>query len=279
MFVVVAALVFLVALGANRPPEYDILVDRSFDSRFGVAILIPILVGSFLVTFGTLVYVLRGNVADPRDLARGRGRRPLSRWAKAVAGVLMAAYIGGWVAAILVGRGDLTERPPTSPTSLSQPGEGAPADGGASFLVVQWWVLALAAALVLAAPAVVLLFRRRHTAWRRTTSPDRQELRKAVEASLKDLEQGTDYRRAVIRAYATMEHVLAEHGLARHRSEAPFEYLSRWTSALQLGRPTAEALTALYEWAKFSPHVVDERMHREATEALLALRRELEEQA
>jgi hypothetical protein len=118
--------------------------------------------------------------------------------------------------------------------------------------------------------------RRRRVQWEEEPPFDRPELQAAVETSLQDLDETSDCRRAVIRAYATMERVLADHGLARRASEAPFEYLARWTSALGLGQSTAEGLTSLYEWARFSPHSVDEGMKREATEALQALRNELQ---
>lgn len=278
LFVLVAALVFLVALGGNRPPAHDILVQRSLDTRLGTVILLVVLAGASVLAFGTLAYVLLGRATKPPSHAAGGGRPALSWWAKAVTGVVLAIYVGGWTAVLLLGRGGLTLQPGPAPLLPSMPGGSVAGDGDTTSLVVSWWVLAAVVLLVLAVLALLFYLQcRRRQARVESLSAERRDLRTAIEASLKELDQTSDCRGAVIRAYATMERVLAEHGLARYRSEAPFEYLSRWTSALQLGRSTAGALTGLYEWAKFSPHSVDEVMERRATEALVALRSELEE--
>ena len=275
-----AILVFLVALGGNRPPVHDILVHRSMDTGLATAILLVALAAASVLVFGTLVYVLLGRVTKPLSSAAGGERPAFSRRAKAVTGILVGIYVGGWIAVLLLGRGRTTHQPDPTVISPSVPGGSVVSDDDGTSLVLDWWVLVLVAVLVLIVLALLVhLQRRHHHARSESLSTERRELRTAIEASLKDLEQTSDYRGAVIRAYATMERILAEHGLARHRSEAPFEYLSRWTSALQLGRSTAEALTALYEWAEFSPHSVDQVMERRATEALVALRGELEENA
>lgn len=275
LFLLVALLVFLVALGANRPPTFDVLVCWSIDVRWGIGVLLLVLAVSFILAFGALVAVLFGGVG------RAEGQRTqhrLSRRAKIVAGVLVAVYVAGWVAVLLLGRLDIVDRPAPLSISPSSPGEGMPADKDTTSLALPWWAPTIAALLVLAVPVLAVLLRQRREMWRRARGPrGRDGLLTAVEASLRELEETTDHRRAVIRAYATMEQVLGEHGLGRRPSEAPFEYLSRWMSALGLSRPTAVALTALYEWARFSPHPVDQEMEQVAVKALDALRRELAE--
>ena len=79
----------------------------------------------------------------------------------------------------------------------------------------------------------------------------------------------------MIAAYAQMEHVLARHGLPRHASEAPREYLRRVLPGIGAGAESVERLTALYEHARFSTHEVDGGMRDEAVGALESLRDEL----
>ena len=48
-----------------------------------------------------------------------------------------------------------------------------------------------------------------------------------VSDSLDDLSSESDSRRAVIRAYARMEHAFARSGVPRRQAEKPLEYLVR----------------------------------------------------
>jgi hypothetical protein len=109
--------------------------------------------------------------------------------------------------------------------------------------------------------------------------PDDRTLREDLTAILQDtlekLWDEQDPRRAVILAYAWMERTLAAHGLPRNPSEAPHEYLSRVLLDLDASRESTFRLTALFERARFSPHVIGEDMKVEAIAALSALRDEL----
>ena len=97
----------------------------------------------------------------------------------------------------------------------------------------------------------------------------------AVNESLDDLYAETDPRRAVIAAYARLERVLAEHGVARRPSEAPLEYLARILASLQVGDEAVATLTHLFERAKFSQHAVGSEMKEQAIAALVTVRDEL----
>ena len=57
----------------------------------------------------------------------------------------------------------------------------------------------------------------------------------ALDESLDDLRNDPDLRRAIVAAYARMEHALARAGLPRQPAEAPFEYVER-----ALGEPRDE---------------------------------------
>jgi Domain of unknown function (DUF4129) len=98
----------------------------------------------------------------------------------------------------------------------------------------------------------------------------------AIETTIDDLRSEQDARRAVIAAYALMERTLARHGLARHRSEAPLEYLATILRGLRVRESAVRTLTALFEYAKFSRHEISPAMKEEAIGALLAIRDDLQ---
>jgi uncharacterized protein DUF4129 len=98
----------------------------------------------------------------------------------------------------------------------------------------------------------------------------------AIETTIDDLRSEKDARRAVIAAYAAMERTLARHGLARHRSEAPLEYLANILRGLHVRESAVVSLTRLFEFAKFSGHEVEGVMKEEAIDALVAIRDDLQ---
>jgi hypothetical protein len=104
-----------------------------------------------------------------------------------------------------------------------------------------------------------------------------EELARAIGTTIDDLRSERDARRAVIAAYANMERILGSHGLARSRAEVPYEYLARVLRVLQVGESSVRSLTELFEYAKFSPHEIDETMKEHAIESLVAVRKELQE--
>jgi uncharacterized protein DUF4129 len=136
----------------------------------------------------------------------------------------------------------------------------------------QWWL----AFLILAGAVGGYVWYRRS---RRPKPRERQELAEQLEMvlseTLDDLESERDPRRAVIRAYARMETVLAAHGLPRTPSEAPLEYLARVLRELHVRAEAAHALTELFERAKFSQHEIDVAMKEEAIAALATVRDDL----
>ena len=118
-----------------------------------------------------------------------------------------------------------------------------------------------------------------HRARRRALGGDDPELAlllaDVVEETLDDLRAERDPRKAVIAAYARLERALAAYGLPRRPSEAPAEYVARILVDLDVGRASVRRLTALFERAKFSQHVVDDGMKEEAIDTLEELRTEL----
>jgi Domain of unknown function (DUF4129) len=94
--------------------------------------------------------------------------------------------------------------------------------------------------------------------------------------AIDDLEAEPDARRAVIAAYARMERVLARHGLRRSPSETPLEYLRRVLLGLTARGDAVQALTGLFEEARFSRHEIDAGMKQDAIGALRTIRDDLQ---
>jgi heme/copper-type cytochrome/quinol oxidase subunit 2 len=276
-----AVLVFLVALGSRRSFANVSSSRALLDARVAFGDLLVILGAVLVAEFVLLVYVwvsyLRRRNADPDA---GRAVRPSSWTQRLVAGVaalmVFAVFIG------IAARGG--DGGSAGVLGLVPPSPLPPLAGServAQTFVIHWWILLGLALLGLVGVLLVVLVRRRRKrrADRDARSddepPERIELLATVEASLEDLEDDPDPREAVIRAYVNLEQTLSQHGLARRPSEAPLEYLARWTRAVHVRRQPAEALTRLYERARFGLHAVDEGARREAISALFALRHEL----
>jgi Domain of unknown function (DUF4129) len=144
---------------------------------------------------------------------------------------------------------------------------------------LRWDEIAVFIALI--AGTGVVLYANRRT--RRTPRPWRfsrnEDIAHALDESIDDLRNDPDLRRAIIAAYARMEHALARAGIARRPSEAPFEYIERALRSLDTSADGARRLTGLFEWAKFSHHEPEPAMRDQAIEALVAVRDDLSREA
>jgi hypothetical protein len=149
--------------------------------------------------------------------------------------------------------------------------------GGA--LAGQEWLTALIVIAVLAVAAGFVLRGARFRGRRSPLARLATQLREAVEEGLDELETDSDARRAVIAAYARMERSLARVGSPRAPHEAALEYLYRLLALLDVGGPAVRRLTELFQLAKFSDHVIDGGMQREAIHALAEIRDDLRARA
>ncbi|HEX2424086.1 MAG TPA: DUF4129 domain-containing protein [Actinomycetota bacterium] len=93
-----------------------------------------------------------------------------------------------------------------------------------------------------------------------------------VDDSIRDIERDPDPRRAIIRAYARMEAVLARGGMPRRPSDTPLEYIDGALRTLAIPTDPARSLTDLFEIARFSDRPVDISMKRRAIDCLLDIR-------
>jgi hypothetical protein len=139
------------------------------------------------------------------------------------------------------------------------------------------WPLALGlGALVLLGGVWVLVRRDRRPQPPGPGESVEEELARAIGSTIDDLRSERDARRAVIAAYANMERIFASHGLARSRAEVPYEYLARVLRVLHVSEGSVRSLTELFEYAKFSPHEIDETMKEHAIDSLVAVKEDLD---
>ena len=208
-----------------------------------------------------------------RDLCKSRGRG--GRWVINIAVFLAFLLLALGIDRLRHAHG----RPPKpalaggSPTSKLKKQKQV-ADRTPRF---QWTVVFVAAALGAGGAAAFVLVRRRR---RGDEAPPgvAAELSQALDDAIDDVRAETDPRRAVIKAYARMETVLAAHGLPREPAEAPYEFLGRTLEQLRASGASVHRLTDLFERAKFSLHEIDGGMREEAIAALTAVRDELREE-
>jgi hypothetical protein len=135
----------------------------------------------------------------------------------------MAAVLVLWLLRDLLGLGEggPDDPPPSTlpaPSTLEVP-DPPPQSG-----VVPWIVAGVALAAMVTVVAAQLAADRRR---RRPPKTPAERLVDLLDDTLEDLESEPDPRRAVIAAWARMEHGLAAAGLPRHPAEAPFEYAGR----------------------------------------------------
>ena len=133
-------------------------------------------------------------------------------------------------------------------------------------------VTGVVALLLLVVFAAIVMRRRALSLEARTIE---EALAEVMDDALDDLRAENDPRTAIIAAYARMEKLLAGFGRPRAPSEAPFEYLARVLLELRVSRHPVEALTELFERAKFSTHALGAEEKSRAIEALESVRDEL----
>jgi hypothetical protein len=190
--------------------------------------------------------------------------------------VVAALLLAFW---FLLGQVDHYSAPPPTATTarhaapLPRPPPGPPAPP-----VFDWFFFGLVASIAVILPLVLI-------ARRRLRAPDDvvpeaddvpESVVRAVGESIDQIERDPDARRAIIRAYAQMEHAFDDAGMPRRPSEAPFEYLGRALRGVRVSPPAAGRLATLFERARFSRHVADAATKEDAIGALREIERQLE---
>ena len=188
---------------------------------------------------------------------------PRSRWR--LLSTLMSALLSA-AAALIFLHSDLGKRLQRL-NAQSQPAQQGGAHNGkpgteARNARVRWDEVAVVVALVAGCVVLAASGRRAKRPPRPWRIRSHEAVSQALDESLDDLRNEPDLRRAIIAAYARMEHALAVGGLPRRPAEAPLEYVERALGELDTSAQSARRLTDLFEWAKFSQHepeAADER--------------------
>lgn len=225
-----------------------------------------------VLMLGVVVYTLFSERTGRLPAPRGPWH-VVSQLVTLAGAALLAAFLlhTGFEQRLRKAAGDLAERQQRAGTQTAGK-HGAPVRDPR----LRWDEIAIVAALLGGTALVLLAGRRTRRPLRPLRLGGREEaVSAALDESLDDLRADPDLRRAIVAAYARMERALAGAGLARHPAEAPFEYVARALTSLDASAESAERLTALFEWAKFSQHEPGPEMRDEAIDALVAVRDEL----
>jgi hypothetical protein len=114
---------------------------------------------------------------------------------------------------------------------------------------------------------------------RRREEPQTRRVRRAVTASLHELQQHADPRQAIIACYAHLEHLLEDHGVPAYGHLTPQEYMGTALQGLDLPVDAFAGLVELFEEARYSLHALDHTARQTAMAHLTALKTHLEREA
>jgi hypothetical protein len=189
---------------------------------------------------------------------------------------LVALVIAFW---FLLGQANQAQPPPSATTIGDAPALPRSEASPSAPPVFDWFLLGLVVSVAVVVPLALIARRRR---WG-TEEPQLEDgevpesVVRAVGESIDQIEGDPDARRAIIRAYAQMEHAFDEAGVPRRPYEAPFEYLGRALRGVRVSAPAVGRLAGLFERARFSHHAVDGETKDDAIGALREIERQLEE--
>ena len=187
--------------------------------------------------------------------------------------VVVALVIAFW---FLLEQADLARPSPSATTTGDAgvlPSPDPPPSAPPAF---DWFLFGLIASSAAVLPlSLVARHRLRVAEPEREASDVPESVVRAVGDSIDQIERDPDARRAIIRAYAQMEHAFDDAGIPRRPHEAPFEYLGRALRGLRVSPPAAGRLAALFERARFSQHVVGTETKHEAIGALREIERQM----
>ncbi len=104
-----------------------------------------------------------------------------------------------------------------------------------------------------------------------SSSPDDprvRQVRRAMQAGLRELREHTDPRQAIIACYAQLEYLLEDHGVPAYQHLTPQEYMGAVLRGLDLPLDAFAGLIRLFELARYSLHPLDDAARAAATSHL-----------
>ena len=218
-----------------------------------------------VVVIHIILTIRRRQDEEPEDLV-GQPRR--AWWLPWLAAAIILATVAGPIALIRGSNARGVPDPANATASLPpQPGETPPGPDPTTPSI--WTILAVAAG---AAAAAFVILRRSSQPPDHERPPMPEEIVRAVDDSIHDIESEPDARRAIVRAYARMEGALARSGVPRRPSETPFEYIEVALRRLLVPAEPGRTLTGLFEVARFSDRHLDASAKQRAIDCLLEVR-------
>jgi Domain of unknown function (DUF4129) len=110
-------------------------------------------------------------------------------------------------------------------------------------------------------------------------SQQARRVRRAVAGGLRELQQVSDPRQAIIACYARLEHLLEDHGVPLYDTLTPQEYMGTALQGLDLPIDAFAGLVQLFELARYSLHPLDETARQAAMTHLETIQSHLEWEA
>ena len=192
--------------------------------------------------------------------------------------VIVVLVIAFW---FLLEQANQAQPPPLRTTTLGNagvlPSPDPPPSAPSAPPAFDWFLFGLVASIAVVLPLALVARRRLRVADpEREASDVPESVVRALGDSIDRIERDPDARRAIIRAYAQMEHAFDDAGIPRRPYEAPFEYLGRALRVLRVSAPAAGRLAVLFERARFSQHEVDLETKQEAIRALREVERQMQ---
>lgn len=271
--IAIAALVVVAAIAvgaASRPHSVELSLSAPQVGELAVLVAL-VLAASFGLIMGSNPFRFSVSLPD-RELLAKEPKSQLPRGVRAVL-ILMPLITLAFVlaAAVQLGNGKRLQLnlPGVAPVVASN----SAAESGAS-LVLACVVVALVASLVAA-----VLFRGARPVGTVQAHSSKDDVEAILDEGLGALLAEMDPRKAVIRAYVAMERAMARKGWARRPHEAPTEYLARVLGVAPSRAQDLDELVNLYEFARFSEHIVTPAMRDAAVDSVRRLRAELQEPA
>ena len=277
-------LLFLVALGSHAvvfPPGASERTTASMPASW--AGYLVVLAGPLvLALIAGLVIVLmpQGRSKEGEDAPTVSTLPRMPWWLRPVAVVALVGMIAVPIALGIWASGRSSDQPRSVEGGTGAGHQVVPQrPGNAPSAAIPWgWLVPAIAAVVAGVGIVVVTSAQRHrpeSAAARTSSATRA--RHVLADSIADLHAEADPQRAVVAAYARMEHDLTTVGLPRRTSETAPEYLERLLASFDVSPSSAIRLTDLFEHAKFGTRPMDGEMKREAIACLERVAAEVSE--
>jgi hypothetical protein len=164
---------------------------------------------------------------------------------------------------------------PSIPSGPAGPGSPSDADADAATGTA---ILAVALLAFVAVSLAIPLarFLRRMAAEAPPKGPPSGEMARAVARAVRTIREGGDYREAVIQCYSDLMAALASRGVQGQEPLTAREIEGVALQRVGLTRGSVDALTGLFEEARYSKHDIGPAQRDAAVTALEAIRRELE---